>query len=181
MLDVGCGEGFLLRDADLAGLHPFGVEIVLNALMLARARVPFAGLAQAVGEALPFPDEAFDLVTCIGSLEHFADPAKGLSEVARVLRPDGIAILAVPNADFIVWRLRGTAGTEQQEARELLLDLHGWHDLIEAHDLRVARVEKEPWHTKPAPAWTRMVRTVARAAIPLRWTYQFTFVCRRAT
>jgi 2-polyprenyl-3-methyl-5-hydroxy-6-metoxy-1,4-benzoquinol methylase len=180
MLDVGCGEGFLLRDASEAGLSPFGVEIVRNALALARARIPSAGLAQAVGEALPFRNAAFDLVTCIGSLEHFTDPAQGLREVARVLEPDGVALLAVPNADFIVWRIGRGAGTEQQEAQELLLDLRGWRALIEANGLRVTRVEKEPWHTKPAPAWKRLVRTVARTAIPLRWNYQFTFVCVRA-
>jgi ubiquinone/menaquinone biosynthesis C-methylase UbiE len=156
------------------------VEIVLNALELARDRAPTAGLAQAAGEALPFQDATFDLVTCIGSLEHFADPAHGLREVARVLRAEGIALLAVPNADFMVWRIRGTAGTEQQDARELLLDVRGWRALIEAQGLRVVRVEKEPWHTKPAPPWTRFLRTVVRAAIPLRWTYQFNVICRRA-
>lgn len=181
LLDIGCGEGFLLCDAERAGLRPFGVEIAHNALELARTRIPSAGLARAAGEALPFSDAAFDVVTCLGSLEHFLDPARGLREIARVLRPDGVALLAVPNADFIVWRLRGAGGTEQQDAQELLLDLNGWLALIEGHGLHVARVEKEPWHTKPAPPWTRAVRTAARAAIPLRWTYQFSFICRRAT
>lgn len=181
LLDIGCGEGFLLRDAAEAGLRPFGVEIAFNALALARTRVPSAHLAGAAGEALPFRDAAFDVVMCLGSLEHFLEPVVGLSEVARVLRPAGVALLVVPNADFIVWRLRGSAGTEQREARELLLDLSGWRALIEAHGLRVARVEKEPWHTKPAPFWTRALRAVARAAIPLRWTYQFSFVCRRVS
>ncbi|MGD2044594.1 MAG: class I SAM-dependent methyltransferase [Gemmatimonadota bacterium] len=181
LLDIGCGEGFLLRDAEQVGLDPFGVEIAPNAVALARARTPSAGLARAAGEALPFRDAAFDVVMCLGSLEHFLDPAVGISEVARVLRPDGVALLVVPNADFIVWRLRGSGGTEQQEAQELLLDLTGWRTLIERRGLRVARVEKEPWHTKPAGFWTRTLRTVARAVIPLRWTYQFSFVCRRAT
>lgn len=181
LLDIGCGEGFLLRDAERAGLRPFGVEIAFNALQLSRTRIPAAGLARATGEALPFRDAAFDIVMCLGSLEHFLDPARGIREIARVLRPDGVALLAVPNADFVVWRLRGTGGTEQQDAQELLLDLTGWSTLIEGHGLHVARVEKEPWHTKPASPWTRALRTVARAVIPLRWTYQFSFICRRAT
>jgi len=180
MLDIGCGEGFLLADAGHAGLLPFGVELAFNAAALARARSPAAGVALASGEALPFRDDAFDLVTCIGSLEHFPDPARGLVEVARVLRPEGVALLAVPNADFIVWRLRGEGGTEQSAVQELLLDLQGWRALVEASGLQVVRAEKEPWHTKPASAGTRALRTLARAVIPLRWTYQFNLVCRRA-
>jgi hypothetical protein len=86
----------------------------------------------------------------------------------------------VPNADFIVWRLRGAGGTEQQAVQELLLDLRGWRALVEGCGLRVVSVEKEPWHTKPAAPGTRALRTVARAVIPLRWTYQFNLICRRS-
>ncbi len=45
---------------------------------------------------LPVPDAAFDLVVCTQVLEHIADPAAVLAELARVLAPDGELWLTVP-------------------------------------------------------------------------------------
>jgi SAM-dependent methyltransferase len=179
ILDVGCGEGFFLEEAEKAGLQPVGVEIVRSAIVLARCRVPAAALAVAAGEALPFPDRSMDFVACLGSLEHFADPAAGAREVARVLRDDGRALIVVPNRRFLLWILRGRRGTEQQEVGELLLDREEWSDLLAEAGLEVLAVSREPWHTKPFPSpLKRLAARIAWRVIPLRWTYQFAFLCR---
>lgn len=181
VLDVGCGEGFFLEAAARAGLRTVGVEIVESAIRIAREREPAAGLAIAAGEALPFATASMDRVTCLGSLEHFADPAAGAREVARVLTPHGRALIVVPNRRFLGWRLIGRRGTEQQAVGELLLDRAEWQALLEAAGLRVLKVVREPWHTKPFPS--QLKRIAARAAwhlLPLRWTYQFAFTCERA-
>lgn len=181
VLDVGCGEGFLLAELDRAGAAPFGVEIVDEALRPARDRVPGARLARAQGEALPFRRRSFDRVACLGSLEHFADPARGASEIARVLAPGGTAVVVVPNRRFAGWLVTGHAGTEQREIAELLLDEPGWRRLLEAGGLVVERVAKEPWHTKPYRSrWVRAALRLANRLLPRRWTYQFAFVCRAA-
>ncbi|HEX7049501.1 MAG TPA: class I SAM-dependent methyltransferase [Longimicrobiales bacterium] len=180
ILDVGCGEGFFLEEAIRGGLAAVGVEIVQPALRLARQRIGGGKLAAAAGEALPFADASMDFVACLGSLEHFAQPAAGAQEVARVLRPDGQAMIAVPNRQFLGWLFLRRQGTEQQEVAELLLDRQGWIDLLTAAGLEVVAISKEPWHTKPFPSVLK--RIVVRAAwhlIPLRWTYQFVIRCRR--
>ncbi len=43
--------------------------------------------------ALPFPDGSFDLVVSTFSMHHWSDPAAGLGEIARVLRPAGRALI----------------------------------------------------------------------------------------
>lgn len=180
VLDIGCGEGFFLEEAARAGLMPIGVEIVEPAVRLTRARIPQALLAVAAGEALPFPDASVDRVTCLGTLEHFADPAAGAREVARVLGEDGRALIVVPNRRFLGWLLRRRHGTEQRDVGELLLDREGWEALLSAAGLEVLGAAKEPWHSKPFPSrLKRMLARIAWSVIPLRWTYQFAFVCVR--
>lgn len=96
VLDVGAGTGELLAlvharfpDAALSGVDP-------AARMLARAREkPFpAELSIGTAEALPFPAEHFDLVLSTMSFHHWADPARGLAEIHRVLTPGGTAVVA---------------------------------------------------------------------------------------
>ena len=45
---------------------------------------------------VPFKDGAFDLILCVHVLEHVADDRRALREMARVLRPDGVAMILVP-------------------------------------------------------------------------------------
>ena len=45
---------------------------------------------------LPFPDNAYDIILCNHVLEHIPDDAKAMSELYRVLKPGGMAILQIP-------------------------------------------------------------------------------------
>jgi SAM-dependent methyltransferase len=179
-LDVGCGRGFMLRELDaLAGWRAVGVDLSPRALRSAAGIAGRAHTLCADGEALPFPDATFDVATALGTLEHFPDPGRGAAEVARVLKPGGTALIVVPNERFLPWKLGGRAGTEQKDNLELLLDLSAWRALLGAAGLAVMEVRKDPWHTKPASLPVRGLRRLANGLIPLVWTYQFAFVCRR--
>src|SRR3989344_4320899 len=86
-LDVACGDGYVEH------LSPKTVGLDFSLAALIKAKKNGARfLVQATAEALPFKDNAFDLVICAGSLEHFGDPEKAISEMARVAR---IQILTV--------------------------------------------------------------------------------------
>lgn len=52
-------------------------------------------LAQA--DSLPFADDSVDLITMIRVMHHLPDPTAELAEIARVLKPDGIAVIEVAN------------------------------------------------------------------------------------
>lgn len=91
-LDVACGTGVVTREvADrLAGTGTV-VGVDLNEAMLAVARRLRPDLDWRQGDAarLPFPDETFDVVLCQAGLMFFPDPVAALSDMRRVLRPDG--------------------------------------------------------------------------------------------
>ncbi|MGH7303170.1 MAG: class I SAM-dependent methyltransferase [Candidatus Rokuibacteriota bacterium] len=87
-LDVGCGTG---RGLPLHGpdVQPIGLDPAWDSLVRARRRAPGVPLVQASAEALPFRDKVFDTVVASLVFCSVPDPARGLAEIKRVLRPDG--------------------------------------------------------------------------------------------
>ena len=106
VLDVGCGPGRL--DVRLGVMVPslevIGVDIDPIMVDLAAAHARDAGVSGRVhfqvgdSEAMPFEDGEFDMVVSSLSLHHWADPARAMSEIHRVLRPGGeVRIYDVPD------------------------------------------------------------------------------------
>jgi SAM-dependent methyltransferase len=95
ILDVPCGGGLALRGLG-EGQNVRYVAADLSKVMLERAKKEAARRGQtgiefveADVEALPFDDASFDLCITYNGLHCFPDPAAGLAEMARVLRPGG--------------------------------------------------------------------------------------------
>ncbi|NKI36178.1 class I SAM-dependent methyltransferase [Wenzhouxiangella sp. XN79A] len=88
VLEVGCGTGWMFP------LYPEGIELTgldPNAASLHRARTrgPDAHLIVGTAEHLPFPDHHFDTVVSSLVFCSVPDPARGLAEIRRVLKPKG--------------------------------------------------------------------------------------------
>jgi SAM-dependent methyltransferase len=93
----GCGVGMYVK-----ALLPFaqevaGIDIEWDHLEIAAANVPEAQLDLAACEALPYPQNSFDLVLSHEVLEHVSDDRVAVAEMVRVLRPGGRAVVFVPN------------------------------------------------------------------------------------
>ncbi|HEX8139410.1 MAG TPA: class I SAM-dependent methyltransferase [Pyrinomonadaceae bacterium] len=99
ILDVGCGTGANLELLAEYG-EAEGVDVSAEALAFCRAR-GLNRVRQGAAEHLPYEDSTFDLVTALDVVEHLDDDTAGLSEMRRVLKPGGRALLFVPAFMFL--------------------------------------------------------------------------------
>ena len=98
VLDVGAGTGAATRGALAAGAAlVVGVDAAVGMLVHDAASRPPAAVGDLL--ALPFAGSAFDASIAAFSLNHLADPAAGLTEMARVTRPGGGLVAAAYAAD----------------------------------------------------------------------------------
>ncbi len=103
VLDVGCSKGILLDVARAEGWDAAGIEMNRNAADEARAR----GLDVRQGELdeHSFEEASFDVITLFDLLEHTRQPRTTLAACHRLLRPDGLLVVATPDIDGLVPRL----------------------------------------------------------------------------
>jgi ubiquinone/menaquinone biosynthesis C-methylase UbiE/uncharacterized protein YbaR (Trm112 family) len=186
LLDVACGDGAFLSAAIRRGVEPHGIDLSRTAIEVAKAHLPEGDVRVGDAEDLPYDESSFDVVTCLGSLEHFPSPERGAAEIARVLRPTGRAVVFVPNLFFLghLWfGLRhGTQPSEgEQHFSESFRTSQGWIDLLEESGLRVVRWES--WNRIHASA--KVSRSTMRlwnalsAVVPRNASYAFAFLCQK--
>jgi len=111
VLEIGCGVGHDLMQFARAGADVSARDLTENAVELATknlAREGYSGdIQQGNAEALDLPDNTFDVVYSHGVLHHTVDTEKSISEVHRVLKPGGEAIIMLYNRNswlaFAAW------------------------------------------------------------------------------
>jgi len=117
ILDVGCGKDpFLLRllselgFVNLTGADPFLLEekIIYDNIRLLK-------------RDLRSIDETFDIVTLNHSLEHTVDPQKNLIDIARVLKPEGRAVVRLPTPSSKAYEDYGVDWVQLDAPRHLNL------------------------------------------------------------
>jgi len=190
LLDVACGQGGLLRAAAEAGLRAFGLDFSRQALELARQAAPQAQLVLAEGEALPYRDKSFDYVTCLGSLEHFTDPWRGATEIRRVLKPEGLAAIFLPNgyylADLLWHVLRKGRGPHHRQLVERFAAAHEWADFLTMMGLQVLKIYRYNFcwpRSKRDWQWYRryprkLLNLLLGVITPFHLSYSFLYVCK---
>lgn len=98
VLDAGCGRGQFIK------FNPYGVKVSgidfikpdINKLKNEGYNVKYADLMR----KLPYKDSSFDGIISSHVLEHIENPDMMLSEFKRILKKDGILVIAVPNFSF---------------------------------------------------------------------------------
>lgn len=188
-LDVACGQGRLPQLAALRGLHGHGLDLSARAIKVGQ----HAGinLLVANGQRLPYPDDSFFYLTNIGSLEHYVDPLEGAQEMARVLAPDGLACILLPNTfglfSNVLHALHQGRAADDGQPIQRYAARYEWQDLLEAGGLEVIRTYK--YECERPRSWADLARYLRRPKsfvrllltplIPLNLANSFAFICRK--
>jgi SAM-dependent methyltransferase len=107
MLDIGCGSGLSLLEAQAMGAQARGVEADPNVRRIADE----LGVQVHIGSLYddPFPGERFDLVVLNQVIEHVPDPDQTLVRLRSRLQPGGRVVLVFPNVRSCWCRLSGAS------------------------------------------------------------------------
>jgi SAM-dependent methyltransferase len=162
VVDVGCGVGDDARTIGAIGLDP-------SITMLTEARARGGAFVRGGVHALPFGPGVLGGVRTDRVLQHVEDPDAALAELARVMRPGGVAVLAEPDQATLtidgcdaeltpaIVRFRATVGIRNGflagELDGRLRDL-GFHDVErESHTIEI----RDPERSLGLPSWPQML------------------------
>ena len=139
-LDIGCGAGFVSNILSQRGFTVYGSDISDAALDIATNNVPDGNFFRSSETGhLDYPNEYFDLITCLGVLEHILTPQMVVDETYRVLKKGGLTIFVVPNSKCPYFWL---GGTEQiQETPRLLKE---WSNIFTKTGYIIDSVRRDP-------------------------------------
>jgi len=100
LLELGCGQGELLVEAQRLGYDVTGVEYSSSAAACAQQRLGPNGTVHCGElEKLPLPPASFDVCVLCDVIEHVRDPLAYLKHIHRLLKPGGTIYVATPSLD----------------------------------------------------------------------------------
>src|SRR6266850_1424011 len=139
VLDVGCGTGEMVGKLMRREYEVWGLDIAEPMIRYARDRCASDRFEVGDIEHIPFADNTFDAVVCLGVIEYLDTDEHALREIRRVLKPGGRAVVSTPSAicplhhldrvvvvlmavvrpvyDLVKYRLRGRRAPVRQASR----------------------------------------------------------------
>lgn len=181
ILDIGCGSGAVGRVLKTQGscvVH--GCDISSDALAEADQHLDMTFFYDVAEQKLAdCTSDSYDVVIATELIEHLFQPHLLLSEIATVIKPDGVCIITTPN--FLVWsnRVRMLFGQFAYTKTGLLdeshvhfFTYHTLHDLLKQEGYEVIK-EDNVYHPK-VPVWLAK-------KFPSLFVFQMVFVCKKVT
>jgi SAM-dependent methyltransferase len=177
-LEVGCGEGRVLRDLKARGYDVIGLDSSATLLEAARDLDPDGRYVLGRAEELPFDDGSFELVVAYNVLMDVDDMPRAVAEIGRVLRPGGrlCACVTHPLTDaggfegdaFVIrgsyleegWMI---VGAVEREGLEMCFDgrtypLESYGRALEAAHLQIETLREPaaPLDSREGERWSRI-------------------------
>jgi len=112
LLEVGCGDGYQLAEAEKAGFAVTGIEYSRFAAENAQKRLQRGKVLVGEIESVDLPEESFDVCIIADVIEHVRDPRAFLQNLWARLKPGGCLLVATPTMDSWSARLMGSRWME---------------------------------------------------------------------
>lgn len=141
ILEIGCGNGLLLKNLEILGYDVSGMEPSFSAAELAKSKGLKVYCESFPGKLLK--DKKFDLIIMSHVLEHLVDPIYIVKEIKKYLNPDGLFLLIQTNYNSIIPKL------QKRNWYAWVPEQHYWHftpkglvDILEREGFCVQKIEK---------------------------------------
>jgi 2-polyprenyl-3-methyl-5-hydroxy-6-metoxy-1,4-benzoquinol methylase len=169
ILDVGCGRGAFLSYVSRRGWHTCGVEPSSASFDYIDDResasdAQILNIHKGFLEDAQFPDKSFDVVTLWHVIEHSDAPLQLLQESRRILKKDGLLMIALPNFDSLEARIFGKYWLHLDVPRHLfhfsvmsiqqLIKQAGFH--IEEQRSSILEFPLSVWHSTVRVLWIKL-------------------------
>lgn len=185
ILDLGCGEGSLLKILEGQGNKVFGIDASKTAQILCKEKGIDCILLDISTELFPYNDNTFDIVLCLATLEHVENPCHCIYEVKRVLKEKGTFIASIPNPKNLHPLLYPGLFDVKNFKRFLtlncfeIINIKGWGQTMMLHRLYVWLGQKNKILAKFLYYLTRKRNWLMRKHIgtPLTYCFMYIFVC----
>ncbi|MBI5049225.1 MAG: methyltransferase domain-containing protein [Deltaproteobacteria bacterium] len=143
LLDVGCALGFFLEEAKRRGWDVYGTELSVYAWNKAKEKGlnVFGGDIVAAG----FENKFFDVVTCLGTIEHLPNPVAAIRKIYMILKDNGLFVLSTPDAGDLI----GGRRFQYKPKEHLYYFTKGTiENVFEKEGFKILLIKKE-WVKKP--------------------------------
>ena len=178
-LEVGCGGGILTEEICKMGFSTTGIDPAAHSLQTAGNHASLSGLKikydQGTGESLPYPDHSFDCVFCCDVLEHVRDLPQVISEISRVLKPNGVFFYDTLNRTFISKLVAIKIWQEWKRWAFMPPNVHVWQMFIKPEEIKTLLSQnsldwKEHTGSQPNVSIPKMLGYL-RKRVKGEWTY----------
>lgn len=192
LVDISCGEGRLACLAKLNwNIQVIGIDFVLYPLITSQHQSNEISWINADAEKLPIRSNSVDYVFNIGSIEHYLNPESGISEIARILKPEGKACILLPNLFGLLGNIKYVAKKgevfDDNQPIQRYATLNTWKTLLTENNLIITKVigfnevqlpktfqDFKYYFIRPQ----KFVRLLVSRLIPLNLSNHFIFLCK---
>ena len=186
-LDVACGLGLLLKAMNCHCSEVHGIDLSSEAIKQSKIYCPEAIVREGNAESLPYDDETFDSVSCIGSIERMIDRPKALKEQLRVAKSNARFCYMVRNSEHFTWKyLLKPFGFRNKKGHQDAQTLQQWKTLFISNGFKILDIYPDHWPyyraLKILMPWSKIdTGRIVRFPFKISFAYEFIFVLGKAS
>lgn len=184
ILDIGCGRGEFLSSLSDTDFDKYGLEINPAGYRICKEQGIKAYNRQL--KDLNFQGDSFDIITLWHVIEHLKEPKETILSIKKILKKDGVLVVATPNTDSLGFRYGKSSWFHLDSPRHLILyNLRSLEYLLHKTGFKIIR-QKNIFYDFPLDLfWSVRKSRVKYFIYPLYPVFKFLsketilFICRQ--